>query len=545
MKKRFLSILTALCLALSLLPATALATEDTGVECSDPNCTHVAETNGKHYNSLAAAVGALLNSSERSGTVKLRKDSTGSGIGLFNAQGHTNVSLTIDFGGHTYSLEDPSVGSPGYESQGFHLEQGNTVVLKNGKIDVASGNTGIAMLIQNYADLTLTDLNVDGSGMTRTGTYALSNNNGSVLINGNTSITAKEGDVAFDVCRYSNYPKVDVTVDTTGTISGKIEMSASDSDVKEGCSLTIKNGIFEGEFDKQTSASAGTISITGGTFSSDVTDYLPSGMTQVKGEVVVDTAKAVAKVNGVGYDDLQEAINAAGKGDTVTLLQDEEQDVTIAAGQEITLDLGTYTLKNANGHTITNNGTLTIIGSGTVDNVTHAKGALVNYGTATLKGGTFTRSAENGISPSNNGGNSWYVIDNHGTMTIDGATVTSTGKYSSLIRNIKANENEDGVLNVVSGNLHNGFITLKNDTAGRLNVTGGTITSDNQAIQNWNEATISGGELTGLVYSWSAGADGSAEAGTLTISGNAKITGNVYAVQYKYAQIATLCCRNV
>lgn len=537
MKKRFLSILTALCLALSLLPATALATEDTGVECSDPNCTHVAETNGKHYNSLAAAVGALLNSSERSGTVKLRKDSTGSGIGLFNAQGHTNVSLTIDFGGHTYSLEDPSVGSPGYESQGFHLEQGNTVVLKNGKIDVASGNTGIAMLIQNYADLTLTDLNVDGSGMTRTGTYALSNNNGSVLINGNTSITAKEGDVAFDVCRYSNYPKVDVTVDTTGTISGKIEMSASDSDVKEGCSLTIKNGIFEGEFDKQTSASAGTISITGGTFSSDVTDYLPSGMTQVKGEVVVDTAKAVAKVNGVGYDDLQEAINAAGKGDTVTLLQDEEQDVTIAAGQEITLDLGTYTLKNANGHTITNNGTLTIIGSGTVDNVTHAKGALVNYGTATLKGGTFTRSAENGISPSNNGGNSWYVIDNHGTMTIDGATVTSTGKYSSLIRNIKANENEDGVLNVVSGNLHNGFITLKNDTAGRLNVTGGTITSDNQAIQNWNEATISGGELTGLVYSWSAGADGSAEAGTLTISGNAKITGNVYAVQYKYDNI--------
>ena len=244
-----------------------------------------------------------------------------------------------------------------------------------------------------------------------------------------------------------------------------------------------------------------------------------------------------ATVGGKNYDTLQGAIDAADPGETVTLLKGVTEDITIAAGQEITLDLGIHTLKNASGHTITNNGTLTIIGSGTVDNVTHAKGALVNYGTATLKGGTFTRSAENGISPSNNGGNSWYVIDNHGTMTIDGATVTSTGKYSSLIRNIKANENEDGVLNVVSGNLHNGFITLKNDTAGRLNVTGGTITSDNQAIQNWNEATISGGELTGLVYSWSAGADGSAEAGTLTISGNAKITGNVYAVQYKYDNI--------
>lgn len=511
MKKRFLSILMALCLALSLLPATALAAVDTGEECSGPNCTHVAETNGKHYNSLAAAVGALLNSSERSGTVKLLKSSTGSGIGLFNAQGHTNVSLTIDFGGHTYSLANPSVGSPGYESQGFHLEQGNTVVLKNGKIDVASGNTGIAMLIQNYADLTLTDLNVDGSGMTRTGTYALSNNNGSVLINGNTSITAKEGDVAFDVCRYSNYPKADVTVDTTGTISGKIEMSASGNDVKKGCSLTIKRGTFEGEFDKQNSASAGTISITGGSFSDDVKEYLPSGMTQLNGKVVVDTEKAVATVNGVvGYDDLQEAINAAGKGDTVTLLQDEDQDITIAADQEITLDLGTYTLKNVSGHTITNNGTLTIIGSGTVDNISHGKAAIYNEvgATATLNGGTYTRSMENGIDAEDNGGNTYYTILNHGTMTIsDGVTVNQgadgNGKYSSLVENGWYNGNQNGtaapsIMTINGGTFGGGLNTIKNDDYGQLTIKGGTFSSYAQAcVLNWNEATISGGTFDG------------------------------------------------
>ena len=523
----------ALCLALSLLPATALATEDTGVECSDPNCTHVAETNGKHYNSLAAAVGALLNSSERSGTVKLRKDSTGSGIGLFNEQGHTNVSLTIDFGGHTYSLANPSVGSPGYESQGFHLEQDNTVVLKNGKIDVASGNTGIAMLIQNYADLTLTDLNVDGSGMTRddSTTYALSNNNGSVLINGNTSITAKKDDVAFDVCRFDGYSKVDVTVDTTGTISGKIEMSASDSDVKEGCSLTIKNGTFEGEFDKQNSASEGTIAITGGSFSDNVEEYLPSGMTQVNGKVVVDTAKAFATVNGVvGYADLQEAINAAGRGDTVTLLKDVTEDITIAAGQEITLDLGTYTLKNASGHTITNNGTLTIIGSGTVDNVTHARGALVNYGTAELEGGTFTRSAEASTSPTDDGDNSWYVIDNQGTMTIDGATVKNEGYYSSLIRNVGKSASDTAKLTVSSGLIQqDNFIALKNDDYGVLTVKGGTIISDEQALQNWSQAELSGGTFKGNVITLSY------EEGTpskTTISGGANITGDVIAVNY-------------
>lgn len=254
-----------------------------------------------------------------------------------------------------------------------------------------------------------------------------------------------------------------------------------------------------------------------------------------------------ASIGTKTYLTVQDAIDAAANNDVLVLERDTFEAVTVPAGKTITLDLNGKTLANnktpqttgGSGyqHTIVNYGTLTVTGSGTVDNVSHGKGALVNYGTANLNGGTFTRSAEAGRSPSDNGGNSWYVIDNHGTMTIDGATVTSTGKYSSLIRNIKAKENEAGVLNVVSGNLHNGFITLKNDTAGMLNVTGGTITSDDQAIQNWNEATISGGELTGLVYSWSAGVDESAEAGTLTISGNAKITGNVYAVQYKYDNI--------
>ena len=59
------------------------------------------------------------------------------------------------------------------------------------------------------------------------------------------------------------------------------------------------------------------------------------------------------------------------------------RDVTIPQGANITLYIPEgITLTNKAGHTITNNGTLTVIGAGTVDNVTHAKGALVNYGTA-------------------------------------------------------------------------------------------------------------------------------------------------------------------
>ena len=272
-----------------------------------------------------------------------------------------------------------------------------------------------------------------------------------------------------------------------------------------------------------------------------------SGSPNIEGSGIKDNY--VARVGSDGYTTLQDAINAADPGETVTLLKNVTQSVTIDEGDTIVLDLNGKTLVNFDGpqdtnvaaanrkHTITNNGILTVIdgvGGGIVDNVSHGKGALVNYGTATLKAGKFTRSAEKGSSPSVNGGNSWYVIDNHGTMTIDGATVTSDGKYSSLIRNIREKEGETGDLTVSRGNLSNGFIALKNDSGGTMKITGGTITSEDQAVQNWSEATISGGELTGKVYSWSAGEAPKNDTGNLTISGTARINGEVAAIQYRY-----------
>lgn len=46
--------------------------------------------------------------------------------------------------------------------------------------------------------------------------------------------------------------------------------------------------------------------------------------------------------------------------------------LTVKSGATVTLDLGTFTLTNKAGeHTIVNNGTLTITGTGTVDNISH------------------------------------------------------------------------------------------------------------------------------------------------------------------------------
>ena len=59
------------------------------------------------------------------------------------------------------------------------------------------------------------------------------------------------------------------------------------------------------------------------------------------------TTAAVAKVGGKSYSSLQEAINKAQGGETVTLLTDATENVTIA-GKNITLDLGGETLTNTN-----------------------------------------------------------------------------------------------------------------------------------------------------------------------------------------------------
>ena len=201
----------------------------------------------------------------------------------------------------------------------------------------------------------------------------------------------------------------------------------------------------------------------------------------------------VASVDGTEYATVQQAVDNA-NGKTVVLLDNVTESITIANGQTITLDLGGYTLTNtAKQHTITNNGTLTIQGSGKVDNVDHGKGALVNNGEVTIAGGTLTRSQEKGTDATTSGGNSWYVVDNHDTITMKGGQIINTSGFSSLVRNIGATFNLENVT------LQNTFIVLKNDDNGVFNMTGGKVVttgSQGSALQNWGKATISGGTLS-------------------------------------------------
>lgn len=220
-------------------------------------------------------------------------------------------------------------------------------------------------------------------------------------------------------------------------------------------------------------------------------------------EEAENTADGSASV-GASAKTLQQQIDGIKGTGTVTLDQDYTEDITIQQGQNITLDLNGKKLTNVQSDTITvtKGAKLTIEGAGTVDNVTHAKSALVNYGEVVLNNGvTLERSSEKGtLSPYSNGGNSCYTIlnDKGATMIINNATVKNSGGYSSAIRNGGDSEcNDESHLTIKDGNFSGGLNAVKNDECGILTIDGGTFSNTSQyVIMNWNKATITNGTFS-------------------------------------------------
>ena len=226
-------------------------------------------------------------------------------------------------------------------------------------------------------------------------------------------------------------------------------------------------------------------------------------------------ALAAASIGTAKYITLAAAIAAANNGETVTLLKDVTENVEIAAGKELTLDLNGKTLSG---------------GTGT------ANAALRNLGTITIQD---TSAAQTGTIKRDDNGTvgetSYYVIRNQGTMTIESGNVINNSGYakanstgsmvgSSLICN--GDCDEGGTLTIKGGTFtQNNFIAIKNGALGVLHVTGGKITSNHSAIQNWFKADITGGEINGQL--WTDAYIAGESVGKTTIGGDATFTGEI------------------
>ena len=172
-------------------------------------------------------------------------------------------NIIIDFNGYTIQLGKPLFGSEGTVSQNIHIEKGSTFVFKNGTLKAAAESS---MLIQNYANLTIEDMTLDATTSAVKDAYALSLNNGVVVITGNTNIYSNY--YAFDAYWWPKMGYTDgtqVTVDTTGTIKGIIDVSAASDKETSKTTLLIKNVNFDGKLNIEEGLEK-NVTVEGGSF---------------------------------------------------------------------------------------------------------------------------------------------------------------------------------------------------------------------------------------------------------------------------------------
>ena len=154
---------------------------------------NVAKIGNTEYATLYDAFNATVTGQET--TITLLRDAKGGGAKL-----QSGNNTILDLNGHTYTAGDPTVGSTGTETNCFQLLKGSNLTIKNGTLNVDPNSTQTAILIQNYCNLTLENVIVDGTNLAYgSRSYAASNNFGHVVYKGNTKIIAHPLGVAFDV----------------------------------------------------------------------------------------------------------------------------------------------------------------------------------------------------------------------------------------------------------------------------------------------------------------------------------------------------------
>ena len=256
------------------LPVGSVLTQDEdGKVIVDKTKTAVVAINGVGFTSMGAAIKAVGDG----GTITVLQNITDA-VGIAVDSGK---NFTIDFAENEYILVGPGAGSSGTETNGFQLLKDSTIVFKNGKIRIAENATGISRIIQNYANLTLENMDIYAENQAGGEDYALSFNNGTITFKGDTNIYTSDPEktIAFDVCYWTpSYPN-GVAVIFDDDFIGKIEgIILYDSIDAAKAKLEINGaGVFQNIETTEGSTSNPNIRINGGYFVTPVnSEYLSS-----------------------------------------------------------------------------------------------------------------------------------------------------------------------------------------------------------------------------------------------------------------------------
>ncbi len=444
MKRKLLSVLLTLCLAFSLLPTAALA-DGEGTQTND-----VAQIGGTGYATLQAAIDAAKSGdtivlkksisateigekkqlqfvkADMNVTLDLNQNTITAEAGEAIAINAANITLTVKNG----TIENFAGGS--YSDGVYAYKESNNLTLKFENIVLKSRTQGLAVQgLTSNSNVNIVNSNItstEGLGIyypPKSGTLTISDSE----ITGVTGIVVKGSNLVVNgekTIISGTGPNVDPETYYTGATDGSstltetgdavyVESGYNDRDISvsiSGGHLNSKNAKAVRMFVKngENTSAKREISVTGGTFSSDVSAYVAEGYVQNENGTVeqLGETNAVAKIDNTYYKTLADAVAAAQDGDTITLLKDAELTSTLNLAKNITIDgQGKYTIKAANSFTV---------GS---DNKTYC--VLYVSGEVTLKDVTV------------NGNEKCRVIFcDKGKLTIDGATITN-GKAPNFI----------------------------------------------------------------------------------------------------------------
>ena len=437
---------------------TLLRDYTTGSTFNSGSIARVVDLNGHTWmctGTDANSAAFEINHSDASLTVKNGKIVSSQLVGLIpSASGGTikydNSTLTFE------NVEASTTATSGIETNGNNTN--DTVVLKNSTLNVPNG---FGIYFPSSGTLTIDNSTINAKTMgAQVCSGNLNVNSGSTITVSGDPVAKTEGDgaiqdgAAISIVNRPGYKGLGQIAITGGTFTAKDANAAIKAYTWD--SSTKQESAFEN--------SAKTVAVYGGTFSSAVSaDLCAEGCNPVENpDGTHGVSGSVAQVGFKAFNTLQAAIDAAQDGETVTLLADATEDATIAAGKNITLDLGGKTLTNTNA----GKATLTIAGDAT----------------ATVKNGSVV------------GGTSFYTIQNNGTATLEDVTATAGNNGSSMIDNW-------GTLTIESGSYSGGLNVVKSEEDSTLTINGGKFELSyatngyTGVILAYGNTTITGGEF--------------------------------------------------
>lgn len=287
--------------------------------------------------------------------------------------------------------------------------------------------------------------------------------------------------------------------------------TGGDGGINAKATAYITGGTFNGgPAGKALSAgkNTGDPQITGGTFNTDVSDYVAPGSIQKddSGNFVVraltaEDPETLAEVDGVYYDDLGEALAAAADSKTVVLQKDVTLSASVSAAGTSVLDLNGHTVQAGDAMT----GSMILVGEGVSLEITGASGAVkgnaqttaaveTTGGSVTVSGG----SVENTLPAQSDKAKGIGIKSSKGTVTVTGGSVLGNRGIQSV----------DGTVNVTGGTVKSTVTDTKYYNYAILSKGGSVAVS--------GDAVVDGGEISSAIQASGAKVD---------ISGNAKLSG--------------------